>query len=62
MDRWTGHKNNSVKAKHYLVPPDIRDFAEKGFAALNFPQVDKEKLRYRKGWWNAYLKESLEKS
>lgn len=62
MDRWTGHKTNSVKAKHYLVPPNILDFAEKGFAALNFPQVDKEKLRYKKGWWNAYLKESLEKS
>jgi len=61
-DRWTGHQTQSVKANHYLVPSDMPEFAKKGLAALKFPQVDKEKLRYRKGWWNAYIQESLKKS
>lgn len=57
--QWTGHKDDSIQGTHYLVPEQLNSFSQDGFRALTFPQVDKLKLRYRKGWWNEYIKENM---
>jgi len=54
--QWTGHTDDSVQGTHYLWDAPIKDLAFPAFAVLVFPQVDKVRLKYRKGWWNTYIR------
>jgi integrase len=56
--QWTGHTDDSVQGTHYLRTAPIKDLAPPAFAALVFPEIDKVRLKYRKGWWNAYIRKN----
>lgn len=59
-DQWTGHAPQGIKAQHYRrSKADIALQAQEGFAALHFPFIDCEKLRYKKGWWNDYIQKNM---
>lgn len=59
-DQWTGHKNQSIKGRHYRRSKAAVELqAKEGFDALNFPFIDLEKLQYRKGWWNDYIVQNM---
>ncbi|WP_344765541.1 site-specific integrase [Actimicrobium antarcticum] len=59
-DQWTGHKNQSIKGRHYRRSKAAVDLqAKEGFSALNFPFIDIEKLQYTKGWWNDYIQKNM---
>ena len=58
-DQWTGHKNQSVKGRHYRSKAAIDLQARDGFKALDFPCIDVERLQYRKDWWNAWTLKNM---
>jgi len=59
-DQWTGHKNQSVKGKHYRSKASADIQARDGFKAFNFDFIDFERLRYPKGCWNEWLIRNFE--
>lgn len=58
-DQWTGHKNQSIKGRHYRSKAAIDLQAKEGFDALNFDFINLERLKYRKGWWNGFIKKNM---
>lgn len=59
-DQWTGHKNQSIKGRHYRRSKAAVELqAKEGFDALNFPFIDLEGLQYRKGWWNDFIAQNM---
>lgn len=59
-DQWTGHKNQTVKGRHYRrSKAAIALQAKEGFSALDFPFIDIEKLQYKQGWWDEYIKKNM---
>ncbi|NHZ81565.1 tyrosine-type recombinase/integrase [Massilia sp. CCM 8695] len=58
-DQWTGHKNQSVKGKHYRSTVAIKLQAQYGFKALYYPFIDIEKIKYIKGCWNTWTTKHL---
>lgn len=59
-DQWTGHKNQSVKGRHYRSKVALELHAKRGFEALNFPFLDLDALKYPKGCWNQWLAANIE--
>ena len=59
-DQWTGHKNQSIKGRHYRRSKAAVELqAKEGFSALDFPFIDIDKLQYAKGWWNDYIRKNM---
>lgn len=58
-DQWTGHKNQSVKGRHYRSVVAVAQQAKCGFEALSFPYLDLDALRYPKGCWNDWLSKNM---
>ncbi|MFJ9452370.1 hypothetical protein [Herbaspirillum sp. NPDC101397] len=59
-NQWTGHKNQSIKGRHYRRSKAAVELkAKEGFSALDFPFIDIDKLQYTKGWWNDYIRKNL---
>jgi len=59
-DQWTGHKNQSIKGRHYRRSKAAVELqAKEGFSALDFPFIDIDKLQHAKGWWNDYIRKNM---
>lgn len=59
-DQWPGHKNQSIKGRHYRRSTAAVELqAKEGFSALDFAFIDIDKLRYSKGWWNDYIRKNM---
>ena len=46
--------------RRYRSKTAIAVQASLGFAALDMPFIDVERLQYRKGWWNDYISKNME--
>lgn len=58
-DQWTGHKNQSVKGRHYRSTAAVALQARDGFKALDFPFINTEQIRYAKGKWNEWTLKNM---
>ena len=59
IEDWMGHARKGTEGKHYVTPQTTQQKLDGPIRMLDFPSIDFSMIRYKAGWWNAWLKNNM---